>query len=70
MAIQLAFTRWCQYYLTEMKHANVELDNLSGEASALAMLRPMEEWESEGTGKDRDLASFLSQAEDLLSQSE
>ena len=53
-----------------MKQANVELDNLSGEASALAMLRPMEEWESEGAGKDRELASFLSQAEDLLSQSE
>ncbi|WP_268762571.1 VPA1262 family protein [Idiomarina zobellii] len=66
----LAFTRWCQYYLTELKQANVELDNLSGDAYDLAMLRPMEEWESEGVGKDRELALFLSQAEDLISKSE
>lgn len=66
----LAFTRWCQYYLIELKQANVELDNLSGDAYDLAMLRPMEEWESEGVGKDRELALFLSQAEDLISKSE
>ncbi|MFM0043032.1 VPA1262 family protein [Paraburkholderia sediminicola] len=62
----LAFTRWAQYYLRQGGMSSCELDNLSREASELAMVRPIAEWRSKGTGEPGQLAAFLDQAEDLL----
>lgn len=62
----LTFTRWCQYYLRERGMTDSALEKLSESASALAMVRPMEEWRSEVAGKQGELAAFLDQVQGLL----
>jgi hypothetical protein len=49
--------------------ADHELEELSRGAHALAMVRPMVEWRSEGAGKSGQLAAFLDQVEQLLASS-
>jgi len=66
----LAFTRWAQYYLRQRGMTSGELDNLSREASELAMVRPKAEWRSTGAGEPGQLAAFLDQAEELLISSD
>lgn len=61
----LGFARWAQYYLRERSITDRELDQLSREASELAMVRPMVEWRSEGVGKQGQLAAFLDQVEEI-----
>ncbi|ABB12863.1 hypothetical protein Bcep18194_B2752 [Burkholderia lata] len=61
----LAFTRWAQYYLRLRDVTDSELERLSEDARELAMVRPMDEWRSEGAGKPVQLAAFLDQAEEL-----
>jgi hypothetical protein len=62
----LAFTRWGQYYLRACSTTDHGLDDLSNDAAALATIRPMIEWQSQGAGKQGGLAAFLDQAEKLL----
>jgi hypothetical protein len=63
----LTFTKWGQYYLRERGISDAELDKLLQDASDLAMVRPMSEWESKGVGTSGgELAAFLSQVEKLL----
>jgi hypothetical protein len=64
------FTRWAQYYLRGRGVRNEELEELSRSAGELAMVRPMHEWRSMGAGKQGELAAFLDQAEELLSENE
>jgi hypothetical protein len=66
----LTFTRWSQYYLRERGMTDHELEELSRDARELAMVRPMDEWRSEGPGKQGDLTSFLDQVEELLASSD
>lgn len=66
----LAFTRWSQYYLRVRGVNDCKLEELSEAASELAMVRPINEWRTEGTGKPGELAAFLDQAEDLLASNE
>lgn len=65
----LAYTRWATYYLRGRDMYIHELEELSRHSRDVAMVRPMEEWRTEGGGKQRELAAFLDQAEDLLSSS-
>ena len=62
----LAFGRWSEFYLRERNVTDQKLEQLSRHARGLAMIRPMEEWQSEGAGKQRELVAFLSQVEELL----
>ncbi len=64
----LTFARWSEYYLRERGMTDHELERLSLGARELAMVRPMDEWRSEGAGEG-DLAVFLDQAEALLASS-
>lgn len=61
----LGFARWAQHYLRERSITDRELDQLSREASELAMVRPMVEWRSESAGKQGPLAAFLDQVEEI-----
>ncbi|MTD34192.1 hypothetical protein GKE73_17565 [Paludibacterium sp. dN 18-1] len=62
----LTFARWGQYYLYQRSITSHELDELSRCASALALIRPMEEWRSRGDPSNPgQLASFLDQVETL-----
>ncbi|WP_282875730.1 VPA1262 family protein [Pseudomonas peli] len=61
----LTFARWSEYYLRERGITEHELERLSLGARDLAMVRPMDEWRSEGAGEG-DLAVFLDQVEELL----
>lgn len=61
----LTFTRWSEYYLREHGMTNHKLKELSLNAHELAMVRPIDEWRSEGAGEG-DLAVFLDQVETLL----
>lgn len=65
----LILTRWSQYYLRLCGTIHSELENLSRDAHALAMIRPMDEWRSEGVGTRVELAAFLDQVEKLLASS-
>ncbi|WP_217574789.1 VPA1262 family protein [Mesorhizobium sp. GbtcB19] len=65
----LIFTRWGQYYLRGRGMTNRELEQLSQDARELAMVRPIYEWQSKGTGKPGELAAFLDQVEELLGSS-
>ncbi|MBN2991295.1 hypothetical protein JWR97_07745 [Pseudomonas cedrina subsp. fulgida] len=65
-----AFTRWCQYYLSDRDMTNRDLEELSRGARKLAMVRPMGEWRSDGTGKPGELAAFFDQAEALLASND
>jgi len=62
----LTFTQWGQYYLRGCGMTDSALEKLSRDARELAMVRPMDEWRSEGTGKQGELAAFLNQVEELL----
>lgn len=62
----LTFTRWGQYYLRGRGMTDRELDELSWGARELAMAKPMDEWRSDGAGKQGELAAFLDQVEELL----
>ena len=62
----LAFTRWGLYYRQKHNIVITELEELSQEASNLAMVRPMVEWRSESANRQGELAAFLDQAEGLL----
>lgn len=64
----LTFARWSEYYLRERGITDHELERLSFGARELAMVRPMDEWRSEGAG-ERDLAVFLDQVEEFLASS-
>ena len=66
----LAFTRWAQYYLRGRGMTVSELDELSKKASELAMVRPMNEWRSIGSGKQGELAAFLDQVTKLLADNQ
>jgi hypothetical protein len=66
----LAFTRWAQYYLHEHGLTDDELEAVSRDARELAMVRPMDEWRSEGPGMRGELAAFLDQVEKLLASSD
>lgn len=66
----LIFARWGQYYLRERGMTHSELENLSQHAHELAMVRPMDEWRSYGTGEWGQFAAFLEQAEELLASSD
>jgi hypothetical protein len=66
----LTFTRWGQYYLRGRSMTDRELDELSRGARELAMVRPMDEWRSEGAGKQGELAAFLDQVEELLASND
>lgn len=65
----LAFAKWAQYYLRERSITDSELDQLSREASELAMVRPMVEWRLEGAGKQGQLAAFFDQVDEMLGSS-
>ncbi|MCL2658079.1 MAG: VPA1262 family protein [Betaproteobacteria bacterium] len=61
----LVFARWGEFYLRQRDMTDHELERLSRDARGLAMVRPMGEWRSEGTGQQSDLAAFLDQVEEL-----
>lgn len=65
----LTFTRWSEYYLRGRGMTDHKLEGLSLGARELAMVRPMDEWRSEGAGEG-DLAVFLDQVEALLASSD
>jgi hypothetical protein len=66
----LTFTRWGQYYLRGRGMTDRGLEELSRSAHELALVRPMSEWRSKGTGKQGELAAFLDQVEELLASSD
>jgi hypothetical protein len=66
----LAFTRWCQFYLRERGMTSLELEELSQSVYELAMVRPIGEWRSIGTGKQGELAAFVDQVDELLASSD
>lgn len=66
----LTFTRWGKYYLRARGITDRELEELSRGARELAMVRPMNEWRSKGTGKQGELPAFLDQVEELLASSD
>lgn len=66
----LAFTRWAQYYLRGRSMSDHEIEELSRDARALAMVRPMIEWRSESAGEQGELAAFLDQVEELLASND
>jgi len=63
----LVFARLGQHYLHGRDMTNGELEKLSRNASELAMVRPMDEWRSEGGAKQGQLAALLDQVEEALS---
>jgi hypothetical protein len=65
----LIFTRWSQHYLRGRGMIDGELEELSASARDLAMIRPMNEWQSKVTGKQGEFAAFLDQVEELLTSS-
>ncbi|MGE4553755.1 MAG: hypothetical protein AB7D57_11620, partial [Desulfovibrionaceae bacterium] len=66
----LAFTRWSQLYLRDRGMVNSELEELSQVAHDLAMVRPMDEWRSQGVGKSGELAAFLDRVDGLMVSSD
>lgn len=62
----LVFARLTQYYLRGREMTLRELEELSRDACDLAMVRPMDEWRSNGIGNQGELAAILDQVEDLL----
>ncbi|TBD04584.1 hypothetical protein ELH21_09350 [Rhizobium leguminosarum] len=66
----LVFARWAQYYLRVREMTLRELEELSRDACDLAMVRPMDEWRSNGMGKQGELAAILDQVEELLASSD
>jgi hypothetical protein len=66
----LAFSKWGEYYLRQRGMTDNNLDKLSRDARELAIVRPMDEWRSEGAGKRCQLAAFIDQVEELLAASD
>lgn len=66
----LAFAQWCRYYQQGQGLCSQDLMELSRDANAIAMIRPMEEWRSQITGKRGELALFFEQAERLLASND
>jgi hypothetical protein len=66
----LTSTRWGQYYLLQRDMTNQDLEELSRDAHNLAMVRPMDEWQSESARKQGELAAFLDQVEELLASND
>jgi len=62
----LAFGRWSEFYLRERGVTDQGVEQLSGDARGLAMVRSLEEWQSEGASKQGELIAFLEQVEGLL----
>ncbi|WP_036543903.1 VPA1262 family protein [Nitrincola lacisaponensis] len=62
----LAFGRWSEFYLRERGATDQNLEQLSWDARGFAMVRPLEEWQSEGASKQGELIAFLEQVEGLL----
>jgi hypothetical protein len=62
----LAFGRWSEFYLRERGATDQKLEQLSWDARGFAMVRPLEEWQSEGASKQGELIAFLEQVEGLL----
>lgn len=64
----LAFAKWVQYYLLERSITDCELDQLSRDASELALVKPMVDWRSESTHTQGALAGFVDQVDGLLTK--
>lgn len=64
----LAFGKWSEFYLREQDMTDQNLEQLSRDARGLAMVRSIEEWQSEGVGIQSELIAFLEQVEGLLSE--
>jgi hypothetical protein len=64
----LAFGRWGEYHLRLRDMTNHKLEVLSRDAHNLAMVRPMDDWRTDGVGRRYELAAFLEQVEDLLAE--
>ncbi|MDH1456093.1 VPA1262 family protein, partial [Aeromonas caviae] len=62
----LAFGRWSEFYSNQSSMIDEKLEQLAQDARGIAMVRPLEEWHSDGAGKLGELAAFLEQAEGLL----
>ena len=62
----LAFGRWSEFYLCERGEPDQKLVQLSQDAFGLAMLRPIEEWQSKRGGRQDELVVFLDHVEGLL----
>lgn len=63
----LAFGRWSEFYLGNQGVTDQNLEQLSSNARGLAMIKPLEEWQSECAGQQGELIAFLEQVEGLLS---
>lgn len=66
----LAFFRWGEFYLRQRCMTDPELEQLSSSARALAMIKPMSEWQFDGAGKRGELTAFLDQVDELLDTSD
>lgn len=64
----LAFCKWSEFYLRERSVTDQALERLSKNADKLAMIRPVEEWQSEYTGKWSTLFSFMEEGDSLLKE--
>lgn len=64
----LAFGKWSEFYLSAQGTTDQNLEYLLSEAHSLAMVRTIEEWQSEGVGVRSELIAFLEQVERLLSE--
>lgn len=63
----LTFARWSQYYLREPDITDNEVNKLSRLAHEITMFRPMDEWHSNISTQQDELAIFLDEVEELLS---
>lgn len=66
----LAFGRWSEFYLREHGMTDQKLVQLSLSAHELAMIRPIEEWQSVGVGKQGELIAFLEHVEGILREND
>lgn len=64
----LAFGKWSEFYLSAQGTTDHNLERLSSDAHGLAMVRSIEEWQSESVGIQSELIAFLKQGERLLSE--
>jgi hypothetical protein len=62
----LAFFRWGEFYLRQRCMTDHRLEQLSSNARALAMVRPMSEWRSDAERTRGELAAFLDQVDEIL----
>ncbi|MFM9756438.1 VPA1262 family protein [Aeromonas dhakensis] len=64
----LAFCRWSEFYLRQRNVTDEQLDRLTRDACNIALVRPLEEWQSEGVNRLGELAAFLAQVDELLNE--